>query len=81
MAAADGLLGTHKREQRQQAKFAQAEHPCGATAIAWVEVSCEERKLDNWLGSHGLSIQMVGGPPGLRRIGLQTAQGSEVVFG
>jgi len=68
------------RADRHAIDFALAEHPCGAEAISWVEVSCDEQRLSNWLGDDALPVRLTPGPAGLRRVGLDASDGREVVL-
>ena len=60
---------------------ASVEHPSTATGIAWVEVAGGRDRLEQWLGDADVPIRVVDGDPGVRAVGLTTAEGRELVLG
>lgn len=45
-------------------------HAAGGPGISWVEVGGNPKDLAAWLGPNDLDIRVVGGPAGIRRVGL-----------
>lgn len=56
-----------------------ANHPSGATGIAWVEVGGDPREVQQWVGSDEAQLRLIGGEPGLGRFAVATP-GGEVVL-
>jgi hypothetical protein len=57
-----------------------ADHKTEATAIAWIELVAPRVKLKEWLGRHDLPLRIEDhGSPGLRAIGISTADGEIVL--
>lgn len=50
-------------------------HTSTPEGIAWVAVSGDERRLSEWLGDEDLPVRVTDGPPGLRAVGIATAEG------
>jgi hypothetical protein len=65
------------------------EHPGGAGAhhrvqprgISWIELAGDERRLRWWLGDAELPLRIVDGTPGIKRVGIATAEGEMVLDG
>ena len=57
-----------------------ADHPSGATGIAWLELGGDPSRLSDWLGDADLPIRVVEGELGLRAVGLRTVGGIELVL-
>ncbi|HEV3230957.1 MAG TPA: VOC family protein [Candidatus Dormibacteraeota bacterium] len=55
------------------------EHPSGALGIAWVEIGGDRDRLRDWLGDDAAAIHLVGGQPGVRRVGIITPEGDIVL--
>jgi Glyoxalase-like domain len=56
-----------------------AGHGVQAEGIAWVEVGGGAERLREWLGGEELPIRVIGGEPGLRRVGVATSHGETVI--
>jgi hypothetical protein len=56
-----------------------AEHRGVPLGIAWIEVATEEARLREWLGGEDVPVRVVGGEPGVRAVGIQTARGEIVL--
>lgn len=55
------------------------EHPSGATAIAWVEVACDEQTLRDRVGQPPEELRTVEGAAGVTRVGITTPSGEIVL--
>ena len=58
---------------------ARAGHGVRAEGIAWVEVGGDAERLREWLGGEELPIRVIGGEPGLRRVGVATSDREIVI--
>lgn len=58
-----------------------AEHTVAPTRIAWVELGGDPDRISTALGDHDLDIRLVGGDPGVRRVAVATADGTDIVIG
>ena len=58
---------------------AEVRHPSKAMGIAWVEIGGDSRKLRDWLGEDVAAVKLVGGKPGVRRVGIIAADGDLVL--
>ena len=58
---------------------ARAGHGIRAEGIAWVEVGGDAERLREWLGGEELPIRVIGGEPGLRRVGVATSDREIVI--
>lgn len=57
-----------------------ARHPNGAAGVAWLELATDDpARLARWTEGAEAPLRLVGGPPGLRRVALNTAQGESVL--
>ena len=56
-----------------------AGHGVRAQGIAWVEVGGDAERLRDWLGDEELPIRVIGGEPGLRRVGVATSDREIVI--
>jgi hypothetical protein len=55
-------------------------HPNGATGIAWIELTPEDlATLHRWIGRGTPPVRIVGGRPGLHRVGIATPSGAVVL--
>jgi catechol 2,3-dioxygenase-like lactoylglutathione lyase family enzyme len=54
-------------------------HGVRAQGIAWVEVGGDAERLREWLGGEELPIRVIGGEPGLRRVGVATSDREIVI--
>jgi hypothetical protein len=54
-------------------------HPSRAMGIAWVEIGGEPAKLREWLGEEVAAVKLVGGKPGVRRVGIIAPDGDLVL--
>jgi hypothetical protein len=54
-------------------------HPCGATAITWVDLGGDPAEMRDWLGADVPGLRLVGGPPGAQACGIATAAGELVL--
>jgi hypothetical protein len=52
-----------------------AAHRAEPHGIAWVEVGCEPSALRDWLGDERVPARVVGGPVGVRAVGVSSAAG------
>ncbi len=68
----DGPLELHPGRAR-------AEHRVEPNGIAWIEVAGDHGRLHGWLGGDDVPVRVVGGQPGVRAIGIATAQGEIVL--
>ncbi len=55
------------------------EHDIVPLGIAWVELGGDAEEMARALGPHDLDLRFVGGPPGVRHIGITTTAGELVV--
>jgi Glyoxalase-like domain len=58
---------------------ARAGHGVRADGIAWVEAGGDAERLREWLGGEELPIRVIEGAPGLRRVGVATADREIVI--
>ena len=58
---------------------ARAGHGVRAQGIAWVEAGGDAERLREWLGGEELPIRVVGGEPGIRRVGVATSDREIVI--
>ena len=68
-----------ERERVGRERYAAAGHACAPRGYAFVEVGGPAEFLDGWLGDHGLPVRHVDGPPGIRGVGIDTADGEIVL--
>ncbi|MDQ6747202.1 MAG: VOC family protein [Candidatus Dormibacteraeota bacterium] len=54
-------------------------HPSQAMGIAWVEIGGDPDKLRDWLGEEVAAVRLVGGKPGVKSVGVITADGDLVL--
>jgi hypothetical protein len=69
----DGTFRTSCIRSRSSRSRRQAE------GIAWVEVGGKAKRLRGWLGGEELPIRVIGGEPGLRRVGVATSDREIVI--
>lgn len=60
-------------------RLEQAGHAVTPGGFSFVEVGEPPALLDAWLGDHGLPVRHVGGPIGIRGVGIETDQGEIVL--
>jgi catechol 2,3-dioxygenase-like lactoylglutathione lyase family enzyme len=58
---------------------ARAGHGIRAEGISWVETAGDAERLREWLGGEELPIRVVGGEPGIRRVGVATSDREIVI--
>lgn len=57
---------------------ASAAHRVDVTGIAWVELAGDPSKLSDWIGDANASFHVVDGTPGIRAVGIATAEAGEL---
>lgn len=68
-----------ERAPRWDRRHADADHENPPTGITFVEVGGDEAAVRAWLGTTDADVRCVGGPPGLRSVGIETARGEVIV--
>jgi hypothetical protein len=63
------------RRERARSDVIDAQHTIEPIEIAWIELGGDARVLQDWLGDASLPVRMVDTTPGVRALGLKTAQG------
>ena len=58
---------------------ARAGHGIRAEGISWVETAGDAERLREWLGGEELPIRVIGGEPGIRRVGVATSDREIVI--
>ena len=64
-----------ERVARWQAYYDDIGHACAPRGISRVEVGGDADELAAWLGPHDLPVAVVGGPPGILAVYVETATG------
>lgn len=64
---------------QETAASPEARHRIEARGIAWVEVAGDREAMTSWLGVAELDVRFVDGEPGVRSVGIATADGEIVI--
>jgi hypothetical protein len=67
------------RAERQDRRYAEANHPAAPTGFAWIEVGGDETRMRDWLGNADLPIRFASAAPGPHAVAIATP-GGEIVL-
>jgi hypothetical protein len=67
------------RVEGWQRSYDKAAHECAPGQVTYLEVGGDELAMRQWVGEIDVPLRFVGGEPGLRAVGIATAQGQIVL--